>query len=82
MKGLKVLTLDHTRVTDAGMKDLAGLTELEELSLSDTVVTDAGLKELRSKMLTKVSVRGCKKVTRSGIAALKALNPKVVIDGP
>ena len=58
------------------------LEELEVLNLSDTAVTDAGLKELKTKVLVKLSVRGCKKVTKAGLAAIKAQNPKVVIDGP
>ena len=35
-----------TQVTDAGLKELAGLTELQLLDLEGTQVTDAGLKEL------------------------------------
>ena len=33
-------------VTDAGLKELAGLKSLQSLSLHNTQVTDAGLKEL------------------------------------
>ena len=33
-------------VTDAGLKELAGLTQLQSLNLHNTKVTDAGLKEL------------------------------------
>ena len=33
-------------MTDAGLKELAGLTSLQTLNLSATRVTDAGLKEL------------------------------------
>ena len=39
-----------TRVTDAGVKELAGLKSLQTLDLRDTQVTDAGLKE-RQKAL-------------------------------
>ena len=37
---------------------------------------------MRSKALTKVSLRGCKKVTGGGIAALKTLNPKMFVERP
>ena len=33
-------------MTDAGLKELAGLTQLQTLNLAGTKVTDAGLKEL------------------------------------
>ena len=33
-------------MTDAGLKELAGLQELQTLDLGGTQVTDAGLKEL------------------------------------
>jgi Leucine-rich repeat (LRR) protein len=79
---LKTLVLDKTRITDAGLKELSGLTDLEELDLAENDITDAGLKELKLKSLTSVSVKGCKKVTRVGVAALKALNPKMVVEGP
>ena len=63
-------------------KELADLEELEVLNLNDTAITDAGLKELKTKVLGKLSLRGCKKVTKAGIAAIKAQNPKVIIEGP
>jgi len=64
------------------LKELVALTELEDLNLNETDISDAGLKELKIKTLAKVSLRGCKKVTRSGVAALKAQNPKMIIEGP
>jgi hypothetical protein len=41
------LGLVGTRVTDAGLKELARLKRLQALDLGRTKVTDAGLKELR-----------------------------------
>ena len=38
--------LDSTKVTDARLKELAGLKTLQTLDLADTEVTDAGLKEI------------------------------------
>jgi len=40
------LNLKWTRVTDAGLKELAALKQLQGLDLSFTQLTDAGLKEL------------------------------------
>ena len=40
------VNLGGTKVTDAGLKELAGLTQLQTLGLWSTQVTDAGLKEL------------------------------------
>jgi internalin A len=40
------LTLSQTGVTDAGLKHLKELTELQTLSLWKTKVTDAGAKDL------------------------------------
>src|SRR5262249_10790670 len=40
------LYLDFASVTDAGLRELAGLRSLQSLSLRFTKVTDAGLKEL------------------------------------
>jgi hypothetical protein len=37
-------------VTDAGLKELAGLKSLQALDLTFTKVTDAGLKELRQSL--------------------------------
>ncbi len=44
---LRDLNLDHSEVSDEGMKVLAGLDSLVKLSLTNTQVTDAGLAELR-----------------------------------
>jgi hypothetical protein len=44
---LRLLDLDLTEVTDAGLEHLKGLTALQELSLWRTPVTDAGLQHLK-----------------------------------
>ena len=44
---LRILQLDNTSVTDAGLKSVAGLTRLVDLRLSHTQITDAGLKHIR-----------------------------------
>jgi internalin A len=47
---LRSLHLDDTEVTDAGLKELYNLRNLEELSLKGTHVTKAGLSELRKAL--------------------------------
>ena len=42
--------LSNTKVTDAGLKELAALKSLTDLNLSNTKVTDAGLKELQKAL--------------------------------
>jgi hypothetical protein len=49
------LSFRNTLLTDAGVKELAGLKNLASLSLSVTKVTDAGVKELQ-KALPKCSI--------------------------
>jgi|GEM_PF-2408056 len=44
------IDLAGTKVTDAGLKELAFLTNLELLDLSNTQVTDAGIEELQKAM--------------------------------
>jgi hypothetical protein len=44
------LCLNETKVTEAGLKELKGLTNLQYLDLRDTQVTEAGLKELREAL--------------------------------
>lgn len=43
LHNLKHLDLRRTRITDAGLRHLVGLSELEELRLSNTAITDRGL---------------------------------------
>jgi hypothetical protein len=45
-----VLHLGSTQITDAGLKELAGLKSLHSLELFNTPVTDAGLKELQKAL--------------------------------
>src|ERR1700722_1045925 len=47
-QGKPIISVDFTKtkVTDAGLTELAGLKNLQELNLHGTKVTDAGLKEL------------------------------------
>ena len=74
------LYLNATQVTDAELKELAGLKSLQALNLGWTKVTDAGLKELAGlKSLqaldlvhTQVTDAGLKEL--AGLKSLQALN--------
>ncbi len=43
MKGLQTLDLSDTRVTDSGLKELAGLMALVDLNLRGTLVAGPGV---------------------------------------
>ena len=47
---IRVLSLDSTDVTDAGVSALTGMAELKDLNLYHTLVTDAGMDQLRAAL--------------------------------
>lgn len=74
------IDLSFKPVTDAELKELAGLSQLTSLNLSYTQVSDAGIKELVPlKSLTTLSLRGTK-VTGIGFRALAPLKSLTSID--
>ena len=67
------LCLNGTKMTDAGLKELAGLKSLQALDLGGTQVTDAGLKELAGlKSLRALDLRWTQ-VTDAGLKELAGL---------
>ena len=60
-------------VTDAGLKELAGLKHLTSLRLNQTKVTDAGLKHLAALPNLAVLSLDESKVTDAGLQYLAAL---------
>ena len=65
--------LSQTKLTNAGLKELAGFKNLATLHIGGTMVTDAGLKELTAfKNLTTLDL-GDIKVTDAGLKELTAL---------
>jgi len=75
VESTSILVLEGWNLTDAGLKELAGLNGLEELYLSGPQITDAGLKELAGlKSLKTLQLRGTK-VTAAGVAALQKKLP-------
>jgi hypothetical protein len=90
-----VLYLDLWDVTDAGLKELAGLRSLRGLSLFscmcsrtrdkqplDSPVTDAGLKELAGLKRLRWLRLNDTKVTATGVATLQKELPACKIEGP
>ena len=75
------LGLGHTQVTDAGLKELAELKNLQALDLSqNNLVTDAGLKELAGlKSLQKLTLHDTK-VTDAGLKELAGLKNLQTLD--
>ena len=70
---LKTLNLSSTSVTDAGLKELAGLRHLTSLSLNETKVTDVGMKEVGGlKSLQEIGLFDTK-VTGAGLKELAGL---------
>ena len=64
------LELEQTDVTDAGLKELSGLINLEKLDLNQVKVTNAGIKELAPfKKLRELNLWGTK-VTDAGLKGL------------
>ena len=69
-----MLALRSTKITDAGLKEIAKLQKLEILNLSDTKITDAGLKDIaKLKKLTHLSLRYTKITDENATELGKAL---------
>ncbi|HTV46819.1 MAG TPA: sigma-70 family RNA polymerase sigma factor [Phycisphaerae bacterium] len=67
------LDLESTNITNSGLKELAGFTQLLALNLGYDQVTDAGLKELDSLTQLQVLVLGGNQVTGAGMKELAGL---------
>src|SRR5262249_40770217 len=74
IKTLRELRVDNSRVTDAGVRYLAGMTQLTNLSLLANPLTDAGVKSLAGLTnLQGLDLRYCSSVTDEGIKQLSHL---------
>ena len=74
------LDLSETHVTDAGLKELAGLKQLTTLDLFGTQVTDAGLKELAGLMQLTTLYLSETQVTDAGLKELAGLKQLTTLD--
>jgi hypothetical protein len=73
---LRIIRSYRTAVTDAGVEDLAPLTQRRWLDLSNTAVTDAGLKDVASfKRLRTLNLSGTSE-TDAEVKKLRAALPK------
>src|SRR5262249_15460346 len=76
---LRMLALDGSSVTDAGLEHLKGLTGLQYLSLTNTGITDAGLEhlegltELQSLFLKNTSISDAGLEHLKGLTGLRQL---------
>jgi hypothetical protein len=69
------------RITNEGLRHLAGLENLAELNLSGQAVTDAGMEHLKAlSALRRLVLAGVGGVSESGESALRAALPELVID--
>ena len=73
MPGKPVISVEFTKVTDAGLKEVAGLKRLLTLNLANTQVTDAGLKELAGLQRLATLNLANTQVTDAGIKELAAV---------
>jgi len=71
--------LDSTKVTDAGLEHLKGLTKLEELYFSSPKVTDAGLVHLKGLTNLTHLLLSETKVTPAGVKNLRQALPNCII---
>ena len=68
-----IVDLSNTKVTDAGLVHLKGLTKLGILGLNNTKITDAGLVHLKELTSLKKLFLNNTKVTDAGLVHLKGL---------
>ena len=76
------LALSTTRITDAGLKEVAKMKRLTKLHLSRTKITDAGLKEVAKLKQLEYLNLAYTKVTKAGVVELKKALPKCEIVQP
>jgi Leucine Rich repeat len=71
LRGLRVLSLEKSSITDAGLSAIADQTDLVYLWLDDTAISDSGLAHLRQMRNLKYLYIRNSRVTDAGIDALK-----------
>ena len=78
MTNLGTLDVEGTKITDAGLEHLKGMTDLVTLKLGRTGITDAGLSHLEG--MTRLRNLGLEdtKVTEAGVKRLREAIPQVV----
>jgi len=82
LENVTALGLGGTKITDAGLKDVAKVQQLRYLYLFDTKITDAGLKEIAKLQELGGLYLADIKVAKAGVAELKKALPNCLISGP
>jgi hypothetical protein len=73
LRGLERLDLQRSRVSDAGLERLEGLTRLRELNLTHTKITDAGMERIGKLAGLEVLSLECTAISDSGVKNLREL---------
>ena len=76
---LRQLLVGRTKITDAGLKSIAGLPRLYLLEMSGTAVTDAGIAQLGAMERLKVLRFRSTAVTDQGMASLGGLKALIMM---
>ena len=74
------VNLGFTKMTDAGLRELAALKRLKVLYLHRTKVTDAGLKDLAGFGHLEKLYLGATRVTDAGLKELRGLKRLAILD--
>jgi peroxiredoxin len=72
---IRCLQLQNTRVTDAGLAPLRGLSNISSINLEGTSITDRGLDSLKTISSLKYAFLAGTQVTEDGTLALKRARP-------
>ena len=80
-RDLRVLRLDCEQVTDEGLKQLAGLTKLEELRIAGSAARGTVLQTFAKAPLKKLSIRGLTDSSARTLAAFPDLVEIECLDG-
>src|SRR5262249_24140874 len=78
MPQCRTLSLSGAAITDAGLKDLARLKQLQALNLSATRITDAGMKEIAGMKQLQALNLLYTRVTDAGLKELAGLKLKAL----
>jgi hypothetical protein len=76
LEKVRQFNLTETKITDAGLKDIAKLQNLTDLDLSRNQITDAGLKDIAKLQNLKGLDLNFTKITDAGVAKLRKALPK------
>src|SRR6516162_4962276 len=79
-KPITFVSLSNKQVTDADLKELAGLKQLETLNLTSTQISDSGLKDLTELSQLRCLDLGETRITDVGLSALAGLNQLQTLD--